>query len=331
MSKKLYEQISLSRKQAFKLATIIGKAALEKKLQAAEAELIGRLNQATGLKGPGGASFTATQNRVILAQIRDTLRSLNTGILDVTLDQAGKASDKATEDLFKYLKAADKAFKGISDAPLIIDEAAMFERAKEGVNSSILNRLVAKGEPAKQGILNRYGQAVIDHFEETLSQSLIAKTPWEDVKAKLIASSPFLQGAPVSWAERIVRTETMGAFNRANQEAAEAANETLGDAVKILAATFDDRTGWDSYQVHGQIRRLDEPFNWNGGAYDHPPNRPNDREVVIIHRIAWPIPPYLKWKTNGEVVARYYKQRKSGSPGPRPLMTTIPLERFGKP
>lgn len=122
---------------------------------------------------------------------------------------------------------------------------------------------------------------------------------------------------------------TMGGYNRAGWEATRAADDELGDMVKILCATFDDRTGWDSYQVHGQIRLPDQAFEWADGAYQHPPNRPNDREVVVPHRIAWPIPANLVPVGDDLVAAVYARQRKTGGPGPRPLMTTVDLGRFG--
>lgn len=127
----------------------------------------------------------------------------------------------------------------------------------------------------------------------------------------------------------------MGAYNRSILENGEEANEVVGgDMVKILVAGFDDRTGWDSYQVHGQIRRLDEPFEWvtkNGDtiAYMTPPNRPNDREVVVFHRMAWPIPDELKPVSDSEYEARFAEQNKKGSPPERPKMSTVPLSAFG--
>lgn len=328
IKKSLYNAIAINRREANDLAQKKGKQRLLMQLRKAEAELIARINAT--VKGPGTNSFTAESSRVMLQQVRDVMRSLNKGILDVTLTQAGEASDKATKSLYDYLNKADKTFKGIATAPLNLNEAAMFDRAMQGNKSSVLNRLASKPGKPGTGILTRYSDQVIDYFENELANAILTRKSVEDTITGIIKGSPFLQQAPASWAERIVRTETMGAFNRANDLAAKEANESLGDMVKILAATFDDRTGWDSYQVHGQIRRVNEPFEWQGGLYEHPPNRPNDREVVIMHRISWPLPAYLKWKTDSEVNSRYFQQRKSGSPGPRPKMTTIPVELFGK-
>jgi len=52
---------------------------------------------------------------------------------------------------------------------------------------------------------------------------------------------------------------------------------------KILVATFDNVTGTDSLFVHLQERPIDRPFEDNRGhLYQHPPNRPWDREVVLF-------------------------------------------------
>ncbi len=124
---------------------------------------------------------------------------------------------------------------------------------------------------------------------------------------------------------------TAAAYNRSGWEGAREAHDQLGDVCKILSATFDDRTGWDSYQVHGQIRRIDEPFVSAFGRYMHPPNRPNDREVVVPHRLSWSIPKYLVWKTDADVLERWRYEGRKGPPPPRPQpMTTIPLQRFGR-
>lgn len=123
---------------------------------------------------------------------------------------------------------------------------------------------------------------------------------------------------------------TMAALNRSSWEGIRAADDELGDMVKILCATIDGRTGWDSLQVHGQIRRPDEAFEWNGGFYQNPPNRPNDREVVVPHRISWPIPDELHPRSDAEVVAAWQRDRRKGSPPARAERSTVPLDLFGK-
>lgn len=307
-------------------------------LEKAERDLRVRLKQAESLSGPGAGSFTATQLRGTLAQVQAVLADVKRGIKETVVDKAKDQAIEASDDVVEYLAKADRAFKGIAQ-PLAINEAAMMERAVSGVQSSALRRLVygvdntgaaSVGVKVQAGVLARYGEAVVGKFEEELRTALVARKPWDEVRNALIAQSPFLQGAPAFWAQRIVRTELMGAYNRAGWEATKAADDELGDVVKILSATFDNRTGADSYAVHGQIRRVTEAFQWWEGSYMHPPNRPNDREVVVPHRLAWPIPEYLTWRSDGEISARWRALGRRGSPPSRPKMTTVPLSKFGK-
>lgn len=122
----------------------------------------------------------------------------------------------------------------------------------------------------------------------------------------------------------------MGAFNRAGWEGTKEANRQLGDVVKVLSETFDERTGADSFAVHGQIRRNEEPFDSWYGQMMHPPARPNDRAVVTPHRKSWPIPEYLKPRTDGDVLARWRLEGRKGAPPPRPRQTTVPYSSFGR-
>lgn len=131
---------------------------------------------------------------------------------------------------------------------------------------------------------------------------------------------------------------TMGAANRSALDAIKAVDEEddLGGFAKILSASFDDRTGWDSYMVHGQIRRPEEPFAWADAKghveeYMAPPNRPNDREIVVPHALRWPIPEALRWLPASEYRRVFVEQvGKKRKPPARPKMTTIPLDRFAK-
>lgn len=117
---------------------------------------------------------------------------------------------------------------------------------------------------------------------------------------------------------------TMAAYNRAGHEVMRQAEDAVGKCVRILCAHFDDRTGWDSYQVHGQVRRMEEPFeDGEGRLYMVPPNRPNDREIVILHAVEWPLPEELLPKSDEEVLAAWMRQRKKGVPPPRPKMSTV--------
>jgi hypothetical protein len=322
--------LARNRREAVQASQRLGHARLQELLRRAQRDLEKRLRRAEGLQGPGKGSFTAVQARVLIKQVKDVTSRLTKGVGAVVLDNAREAAGKSAEHLVEYLHRADQAFRGVHQ-PMQLREAAVFDAATMGAESSVLRRLGSDPEhPARKGILERYGLETVGSFEQSLQQSLITRAPWADVRQELIDKSTFLQGMPMYWAERIVRTETHGAYQRGQWEGTKEAQEQLGDVVKILSATFDDRTAADSYAVHGQVRNVEEPFQSWFGFYQHPPNRPNDREVVVTHRLAWPFPPYLKWKTNDQVVARWREEGHKKPCPPRPLMTTVPLSKFGK-
>lgn len=89
------------------------------------------------------------------------------------------------------------------------------------------------------------------------------------------------------WAERIVRTEAMKAYNAgANAEIEEEAR-VFPDMRRKLIETFDARTAPDSFVAHGQVRGIGEPFTDGKHVYVNPPGRPNDRAVVVPWRQQW--------------------------------------------
>lgn len=320
-----------NRRHAMGFSQAAGQERLRELLNDAAKDLAKRLQQAEGLKGPGPDSFTAVQRRAALAQVQQVLRGLKGGLKDAILEHGLQAAEGAATGTANYLVQADKSFRGVGMQPLALNEALMLQAAQDGARGSILRRLGGDPEAgAQKGILERYGLETIGHFERELQKGFVAKKSWAEMRADITARSPFLQAAPAYWAARIVRTECANACNRGNWEAIKNADEQLGDMCKILSAVFDDRTGADSYAVHGQIRRPEEPFESWYGLYMHPPNRPNDREIVVAHRVSWVIPPYLEWVDDGKVLAAWTAEGHKEAMPPIPERTTIAREDFGK-
>lgn len=327
------ELLVRNREQAMKLVNGMGKDRMQKVLAGAERDLLARM------KSAGSGSFTAEQAKVALAQVRAVLKDVQGGIKETAVEGAKVASEKAVEGQIDYLNAVDQQFKGIVQ-PLALDEAAMFERGMQGAKSSLLARLASSGEPvvgadavphkAKVGILERYGMNTFAQFEDIFQKGVLTKASWTDMRSQITEVSPFLQGAPMSWSTRIVRTEVMSAYNKASWESTREADDQLGDMVKIVSSVVDDRTGSDSISLHAQIRRVDEAFETWYGLMQHPPDRPNDRGLVVPHRIAWPIPDYLQPFSDAQVLARWRMEKRKGQPPPRGRRSTIPIERFGR-
>lgn len=320
------DTLNANRLAALRYADRTGRRRLRALLARSQKELEQRL------KGVKGDTFTAVQMKAALVQVRALLGDLQGGLARTVVDSAGATALRASKGALAFFDQAEQQFRGTAGRPIAVNKAMVFDRAVNGARSSVLNRL-SQSPRTKEGlgIIKRYGARVVEGFERTLATRMVTKAPWAEVRQQLVEQSTFLKGQPMSWAERILRTEVMYAHNLANLDTMRAVDEQVGGgSVKILAATFDDRTGADSYAVHGQIRRLDEPFEWWGGDYMNPPNRPDDREVVVPHRIGWPIPAALKWRSDGEVAARWAEEKRKGAPPPRPRMTTIPLEQFSR-
>jgi hypothetical protein len=334
-----HEVLVEDQRSALSFASEVGAERVRKVLVIAARDLERRIAHAVNLRGLDEHTFTLAQMRATLAQVRAVTAAVQAGIASTCLHTGTEAAESGAANTLSYLKRADEQFRGAAP-PLQLEEASIMDQAQWGARSSILRRLASSGEPidgadeeahpAKAGVLERYGTNTIGHFEGVLQRAFITRKPWGEVRDELTEQSPFLKGAPAHWSERLVRTEVMAAQNRSGFEVIKAANEELDDMVKILAAHFDERTAADSWAVHGQIRRPSEAFQTWQGPMLHPPARPNDRESVVPHRIAWPIPAYLAWKTDGQVTERWKKEGRKTAHPPRPLMTTVPLNEFGK-
>lgn len=326
-----------NRANAVKMVQGKGLRATQRLLTDAAADLEARLDQAER-RGPGANSFTATRMRTTLRQIEQVAKEVVGGIKSIVLSNGIESAEQSAEHTIDYLTTADKAFRGVGDQPLALTEASVMDNAIQGARASVLRRLTQGRDAglnegpasAKIGILKRYGVETVGEFESILQRGMLTGKSWDEMRDEITRVSPFLRGKPAYWATRIVRTECMAAYGKAAWESVREMNEQLGDMVKILSATFDERTGADSYAVHGQIRRPDEPFEWWEGFYMHPPNRPNDREIIVPHRIAWDIPEYLLWRDDDEVKKRWIELGNKRPMPERPRLTTISLLRFGK-
>lgn len=332
------EILTANRHSALHYANDVGVGRVHELLGFAEADLMSRISSMKS----GSGTFTDVHLRSTLAQVRAVTQGLVDQMTGTLADEADSMANMAAGGTVDYMVAADNAFRGTGTTPLAFREASVLDSAKMGARSSFLRRIGWSGEDedhadpdahrGKQGVLHRYGMNTIGEFEKILRVGVVTRKSIDQVREDLTGASTFLQGKPRFWAERVARTEMMGAYNRASWESQREIGAQLDDEmVKILCATFDNRTAADSYAVHGQIRRPDEAFQTWYGFMQHPPARPNDREIVVPHHISWQLPDYLKAKSDGEVLMRWmFEGHKDGIPA-RPNMTTVPLDQFGKP
>ncbi len=214
--------------------------------------------------------FSSQRARVVLTEINEGIdelgRQLGGDIGDAVEALGTEAAGIAREDLRAQLEAWTEEHPGAARAIVRFDEAA--ETLSEGLLEHFeVSRL-------------RYGDQAILRMRDAMSLSLLNDETMIQAAAR-IADSVGIE----EWrAERIVRTEQSTSFHRQwIDEAREDLDDDVDDFRKELVATFDPRTGDDSKFVHGQRQKLEDPFTDNAGrVYQHPPNRPNDRETVIL-------------------------------------------------
>lgn len=248
--------------------------------EAARADLEKKL---AGLRRKGmGQSFSAHHVRTVLVQATDAVRVFQKR-LGGHLESNGKiAATLGQRHMIEAIKKLEKKFTG--HAPVLqAEDAAVFQKVYKRVQPALLNRF-KKSEQL-------YGKPVVKKIRERLSLSVLTGDTVDEAVDRVAGVEGVFAGE--RWrAERIVRTELSYAYGVTKQRSYEQTAQELPDLQKKLIATFDERTGDDSKKLHGQVRKVDEPFVWINPhgekiEYMQPPNRPNDREISIPWRPGW--------------------------------------------
>lgn len=250
-------------------------------------------------------TMTVFQMTQLKAQVREgqarTAAAMANGMKPVLRDTAADAIRQASNTITKL----EREFTG-ADLVLPLEEAATFEGLIAGRSSSLVR--------ANAASFARYGTTLTKQMEQELALSLMTgETPMDAIDRVMdVASNEWWQ------AERIVRTETAFAFNASHADAIEEASSELPDLFQrwteyvddATGQPLDERVGQDSLVLHGQVVKAGGQFVmpndarvsskvW-GQRYDHPPNRPNDRAVLLPWRPGWPAPAYA-WRDGRKV------------------------------
>lgn len=253
-------------------------------------------------------TFTAQQMRGLLAQIKLGLARVQGAI--------GGAVESAADEV------------GIHSARTILTNAAQLERHFTGaiiplplLETARLRGLVSDQTSSLMRVhetsMARFGAQLVGRMEGELASSLSLGENHTQ------AIDRVMKLGDLEWyrAERIVRTEMSFAANRSARAAAdEQAEELDGDLwsrwtehVSDEGMPYDDRVGIDSEAMHGQVAPPDgmftQPPSSPGGEdvgdslvgrqWPCPPNRPNDRAVLVPWRAHWGVP---GWQWEGRRV-----------------------------
>lgn len=256
------------------------------------------------LRKAGAGTFTHTQLRGSLAQIK-------LGLAGILRQMAGKVGEAAYEIGLHSARATlldvaklEKHYTGVL-IPIPVLEAGRLHGIVVGETSSLMK--------VHETSMARYGVHLIGRMEGELGAAIASG----DSHAEAI--DRIQKVGDMEWwrAERIVRTELAYASS-ASQRAAlhEQAGELEGDLwtrwnehVSDTGAPLDDRVGVDSIAMHGQVAPPGGSFTQPpstptgeqvgeslvGETWEHPPNRPNDRSVLMPWRAHWGIPGWI-WR-----------------------------------
>jgi hypothetical protein len=283
----LVEAVNLQRRQLAGLVGVRGVDRLAPLYAGARRDLRDRL-AALVRRGRGG-TFTAHQLRLVLAQVGDAAVAFEGTLATHVGEVARDAVALAPRHVVAAVDAGQRAF-GRATPVVQPAQAAVFERMYRGVPPSLLDHHRAS--------VRHYGRPVVDACRGALARSIVRGETLDQAVDRVAGTDGVFQGQ--RWrAERIARTELSYSYGVANQRALEELRPAAPRMMKRLVATHDDRTGDDSIKLDGQTVPVDQPFVWvvadskghpTGKVvrYMQPPNRPNDREVVVPWMADWP-------------------------------------------
>lgn len=275
--------LNLHRRQLQGLVERRGVGKLRKLYAEAQAEVQRKLDAL--VRRGRGDTFTAHHYRMVLGQVHDGVAMIQRAMDEHLGRESRTAGLLAHRHLVKEIKTGSQAFSGHTPV-LRAEQAGVAEGLYDQHRPSLLRRY--------QSSVRLYSAPTVRAVEHQMALSL---TSGETVRE----ATDRVQDAigDERWrAERIVRTEMAYSYGVVKQASMEAVAVEVPRMQKRLVATWDDRIGDDSKQLDGQTVDVSQPFVWQvkdaKGAptgrtvrYMQPPNRPNDREVVIPWRPEW--------------------------------------------
>jgi len=269
---------------------------LKRMYDAANDQIANRLHAIA--RGELKGSFTHYQAAVIKAQLREGQIALMQQMARELGKSSKEAQKAAAQSVSRDVARLAPVFRG-AEVVVPVVEASRFAGAVSRRETSLLRM--------HRSSMANYGARLVGEMEDQLGESLISGENTEQAIERIrgVAQNEWWQG------ERIARTEISWAFNGTRRDGFEVAAEEIADLFMRwtehcddLGSPLDDRVGDDSIALHGQLARPGGRFvmpagasgvsqkMW-GDAWMFPPNRPNDRAVLLPWRRGWGIPGWL--------------------------------------
>lgn len=221
-------------------------------------------------------SFSAQQLRGVLVQVESAVEAMDDGLLNqmrsAVLDLVGLGVDDLVEEIERF----DEEFL---DAVQPIDVDLL------DVASDTAELLLNQHEASLQS----YSSSIRASVGRYLTDGAIEGRPVDVVLQRM---GDFFFGE--EWKlRRIARTELHNAHGMAKLRSLQRLDEAQGGWMKRLYHPLDSRTADDSKALLAQdpVIPINEPFRftWRGATriFMSPPDRPNDRSVLLPFRTSW--------------------------------------------
>lgn len=226
-------------------------------------------------------TFTEQQLNLTLVQVDAAIQAINRDLKTGMIDSSSILAEEGISSLVKEVETLSKHFEG-SKIPLNVRAIA----AATDPNAYLINKY--------QASLDAYSADLRSQITSNIVQSMAMRDTQERTVSRLVSNvGRFFIGE--EWKlNRIVRTELHNVYNFSKMQGmASVQDTTIPDLKKALMHPMDNRTGEDSKELaqDNPIVDIDEPFRfkWKGQVrvFLFPPDRPNDRSILVPFREEW--------------------------------------------
>lgn len=266
----------LIRRQRRDLARLTNQALVEN-LNVVDAAISSTVSE---LRRVRGGSWGSQMAMLTLSRLRVGYIALAEELARRTGERVKPIAAKAVDHSARFFRRMDREILG-EPLTLRFTASGWLDRTAEAVAESRLRQIKTS--------FARYGEESVRKIEFIVARQMTLGRSWtgalDEVEHAMRHVAQGLQWKVL----RTTITETSAAYNGTILETLREEDEPDDQVYKRLVATFDRRTGRDSMLLHGQTKPINEPFydSFRGREYMHPPNRPNDREIIVGWRARW--------------------------------------------
>lgn len=211
------------------------------------------------------STFTAQHKRNVLAN----------------LDAALESVKKVEPVLFSVLNTGKSSAHKLANGD-VLNDLAKFSRLYGAELKPINLELAGIVITGSGRIARKYASSVTADIRHQLTKGVIHGESFAQMTKRLTGDK--LGSKYAYWAERIVRTEIIDAYNMQAQDSIKQIYKTDDRIRQIWNASLDRRTCYMCETLDGEVRSLGENFT---GGIEAPPAHPNCRCILSAWREDW--------------------------------------------